>query len=705
MTSSECHDMARHLAPLISASPRIFARPPPPSPPPSSSSSSSSPSSSTTSPALTTAATTTSTATVIPLEHNYSFDENLQTRTFHPPTICSSPVRELSWLPMMPDVEPPTSPASVSESLIDPLCSALQAPQTPPATGQSEPGPAAAATATAGPVPVLPAPPAAATTSETAGPAGTTDEPFLNALYFPESGTFIGYRGFPTFKQTTQLVNAYISTLSSVKKNKSLISRQMYADIKTILRDAGNTQVGSAQFRFWARRNFELFRDDNGRVCVMHKGKPVAVREELYDVLAVCHLVCRHGGRDKTLGQLREWHSRVPKNLISQFIKLCPTCNPTSVTAQSHPEYVIDTQTVPSSSCAAGHGPNGSSDHAKSQPPVSFTLRKSIVCCKMNPGIETVVKAAESAATTADKGRDQSCYVVSDNDDNDDDDDDDYGDDDDDHHNRDPDATGAGPTATACGLKKHRVKSVRPVAFVDRDEPVRKQNSHDKNEDEDDNDDDNDDDKLEYSSFPPYSERVFLASGGTESTVSLHSDPPSEDMAITRATARKAIANFSALTQPSTLDVAPPPLSSAEVYYVHMTTTTTTTMSRTTLTSSRPGSPVEMQQPQPRRALLVEIEPNRVSQKDLPSSPSRPESDEDEYMPVPSIKRNPSYATSSSYSQGRRVIKRRRDTPMTCPTTTTAAAGTAATMVAAATVQRDSSPVRKSARLHKPLLF
>ncbi|KAK9249060.1 hypothetical protein V1506DRAFT_139706 [Lipomyces tetrasporus] len=253
-------DMARHLAPLISASSTTLFTPV------------NHPSS----PVL---------ASAIPLEQHYSFDENLQTRSsFHPQISSSSPAApDLSWLPMMPDTtttttmtttQTPLSPAaSVSESLIDPLCSVLQAPASPP-TVESPPATPAA------------------------------DDHVLDALYFPESGTFIGYRGFPTFRQTTQLVNAYISTLSSVKKNKSLISRQMYADIKTILRDAGNTQVGSAQFRFWARRNFDLFRDTDGHVCVMHKGKPVAVREDLYDVLAVCHLVCRHGGRDKTLGQV-----------------------------------------------------------------------------------------------------------------------------------------------------------------------------------------------------------------------------------------------------------------------------------------------------------------------------------------------------------------------------------------------------------------
>ncbi|KAK9485719.1 hypothetical protein V1527DRAFT_466041 [Lipomyces starkeyi] len=558
MTSS---DMARHLAPLISASPSLFT---PINHHPSS-------------PSMT--------ATIIPLEQHYSFDENLQTRIFHAP-ISSSPARELSWLPMMPDIELPTSPVSVSESLIDPLCSVLQAPQSPPIDQPAQ-----------------------------------GDEHFLNALYFPESGTFIGYRGFPTFRQTTQLVNAYISTLSSVKKNKSLISRQMYADIKTILRDAGNTAVGSAQFRFWARRNFELFRDTEGRVCVMHKGKPVAVREELYDVLAVCHLVCRHGGRDKTLGQLREWHSRVPKNLISQFIKLCPTCNPTSVTAESHPEYLIDTLTsssVPGTSARA-------LDQGKPQVPVSFMLRKSIVCCKMSPGIDAVVKAAESAAATADKGRDETCYVASEDD-------------------RDCGAAGL-------ALRKSSLlKSVTPVAFIE-NEPVVKLKREE---------------NPQYS-FPAPPDRVFLGSVGTESTVSLHSsDSRGEDTAITLAMAQKALANFSAFTNPSAEDVALP---SEDVFYDQ--------------TSSPPaGSP----EPRPHRSMLAELEPNLVSQNELPSSPLCSESDDDEYE---ARKRD-----ASSYSPPRRAGKRRA----------TAAAVTAAA-AAVAGASSCASPVRKSARLHKTLLF
>ncbi|KAK9458323.1 hypothetical protein V1511DRAFT_37700 [Dipodascopsis uninucleata] len=226
----------------------------------------------------------------------------------------------------------------------------------------------------------------------------TKDEPcYLEALFYPESGAFIGYKGFPTFEQCKQLVGAYVETLSSVKKNKSLISRDMYEDIKIVLED-GTTNVRSAQFRFWAKKNFQLFYDSEGQKKVMHKAKPVAVREELYNVLTVCHMQAKHGGRDKTLCQLRQWHSRVPKNLISQFIKICPTCNPNSVNAISHPEFELDFggdgKTYQSMSTTALFASPAATQ-------VRFKLKRNIVCCKMSPGIEKVIKSAEYAEQAA----------------------------------------------------------------------------------------------------------------------------------------------------------------------------------------------------------------------------------------------------------------------------------------------------------------
>ena len=81
---------------------------------------------------------------------------------------------------------------------------------------------------------------------------------------------------------------------------------------------------------------------DQKKKKICHEGKPVAVREKLYKILIKAHKQCQHGGRDKTSAQVRKvysWYlkslrdtfqstntSRVPKELISRFVKLCPTC-------------------------------------------------------------------------------------------------------------------------------------------------------------------------------------------------------------------------------------------------------------------------------------------------------------------------------------------------------------------------------------------
>ncbi|KAK9472786.1 uncharacterized protein V1510DRAFT_402799 [Dipodascopsis tothii] len=224
--------------------------------------------------------------------------------------------------------------------------------------------------------------------------AGEARERVLDALFFPDSGEFIGYLGFPTYSQCSQLIGAYLDTLSTVKKNKSLITRTMYDDIKNVLQDTSNTAIGSPQFRFWAKKNFDLFEDSDSTHKVMHKGKPVAVLEELYNILSVSHLHSNHGGRDKTLTQLRRWHSRVPKNLISQFIKICPTCNASSVSPKSHPEFQVNEDSFV-------RPPEPSSTESADDLGyfLNFTLKSSIVRCKMNSGVGSLVQTAAYAST------------------------------------------------------------------------------------------------------------------------------------------------------------------------------------------------------------------------------------------------------------------------------------------------------------------
>jgi len=59
---------------------------------------------------------------------------------------------------------------------------------------------------------------------------------------------------------------------------------------------------------------------------VLHDKRPVAIKEQLYEVLCYCHAVARHGGRDKTCATLRLNYSWVPKELTAKFVKTCPTC-------------------------------------------------------------------------------------------------------------------------------------------------------------------------------------------------------------------------------------------------------------------------------------------------------------------------------------------------------------------------------------------
>ncbi|KAK7205182.1 hypothetical protein BZA70DRAFT_279259 [Myxozyma melibiosi] len=225
----------------------------------------------------------------------------------------------------------------------------------------------------------------------------------LDALYDATSGAFIGFNGLPTVAQCSSVVSAYIATLSDVKKQKSLIPRQMYDDMLAALTDP-HSQVGSPQFRFWARANFAVFRDHDALLHLMHKSKPVAVQEELYGILAICHLAASHGGRDKTLAQLREWYTRVPKNLISQYVKLCPTCAPESVSLESHPEL------IPGDKCylaAAGlvdvcKCVKMSDSSARCGSCCNlFSFRQSVVRYRIKASVQPFVRRAEQAAQQA----------------------------------------------------------------------------------------------------------------------------------------------------------------------------------------------------------------------------------------------------------------------------------------------------------------
>ncbi|EDN09755.1 predicted protein [Histoplasma mississippiense (nom. inval.)] len=136
--------------------------------------------------------------------------------------------------------------------------------------------------------------------------------------------------GFPDVVEFDQLVASYVQDLSVKKQDKALIHSRRARNIKTVLIDPKNTAVESAQFRFWVKKMFKLEPNDGrtpeSKRLICHEGKPVAIREKLFKILTRAHQQCQHGGRDKTSAQVRRMYSWVPKELISRFVKICPTC-------------------------------------------------------------------------------------------------------------------------------------------------------------------------------------------------------------------------------------------------------------------------------------------------------------------------------------------------------------------------------------------
>ncbi|KAL1958334.1 hypothetical protein VTO42DRAFT_4651 [Malbranchea cinnamomea] len=136
--------------------------------------------------------------------------------------------------------------------------------------------------------------------------------------------------GFPDVREFDQLMINYVKDLSVKKQDKALIHAKRARNIRSVLMAPKETAVESAQFRFWAKKMFRLLpadgRTPNSKRLICHEGKPVAIREKLFKILTKAHQQCQHGGRDKTSAKVREKYSWVPKELISRFVKICPTC-------------------------------------------------------------------------------------------------------------------------------------------------------------------------------------------------------------------------------------------------------------------------------------------------------------------------------------------------------------------------------------------
>ncbi|GAA5857928.1 hypothetical protein JCM8547_006625 [Rhodosporidiobolus lusitaniae] len=134
-----------------------------------------------------------------------------------------------------------------------------------------------------------------------------------------------GSDGFPSEADFMVQMDEYLAGLNPKKRAKALMTREMYATILAILLDPHSTAQATAQFRFWAKRMFRLVVTPTANL-VAHENRPVAVKDQIYAILVGTHGDVNHGGRDKTSAQVRRFYSWLPKELVSRFVKMCPTC-------------------------------------------------------------------------------------------------------------------------------------------------------------------------------------------------------------------------------------------------------------------------------------------------------------------------------------------------------------------------------------------
>ncbi|KAI9364575.1 hypothetical protein BD770DRAFT_310938, partial [Pilaira anomala] len=140
----------------------------------------------------------------------------------------------------------------------------------------------------------------------------------------PPDETFDDEDQIPSVDEFRAIIDDYLNNLSPKKRDKALVDQTRYVLIQQVLRDPRNTAISTAQFRFWVKKMFQLQPGTTDLVC--HDNKPVAMKEQIYDILVKAHREAHHGGRDKTSALVRRRFSWIPKELVARFVRHCPFC-------------------------------------------------------------------------------------------------------------------------------------------------------------------------------------------------------------------------------------------------------------------------------------------------------------------------------------------------------------------------------------------
>ncbi|BGP19994.1 hypothetical protein JCM10213_006771 [Rhodosporidiobolus nylandii] len=135
---------------------------------------------------------------------------------------------------------------------------------------------------------------------------------------------------FPTRIDFAYAAEKYVNSLAASKRNKAIISPTLHALIYAVLTRPKDTSNGTASERHWAKTHFALDPQHPGAILHPAKNKKqpprLAIASEVYEIIRQAHEDLGHKGRDKTFAQVKKRFSYVPKELVSRFVRMCPTC-------------------------------------------------------------------------------------------------------------------------------------------------------------------------------------------------------------------------------------------------------------------------------------------------------------------------------------------------------------------------------------------
>src|SRR5262249_15916069 len=98
---------------------------------------------------------------------------------------------------------------------------------------------------------------------------------------------YMGSKGLPTYSEYKAVEDAYLASVSQVKRKKALITQEMFRNIWDVLNHP-DTRSMDPQFRFWVRKMFTLGESSSSSspgAVVLHQDRPVAVKERIYELL------------------------------------------------------------------------------------------------------------------------------------------------------------------------------------------------------------------------------------------------------------------------------------------------------------------------------------------------------------------------------------------------------------------------------------